>query len=532
MTNIFGTSYYNGVYHSFTKKCFDTSFWYLQKIVFPMAFLSSVLYSALSICEMFLIYTLCLFSFMSPFHSLIEVGKAIFSFETFFLVIAVVCISFASCCISVYALKGHPVVFWKDRLFGVGMFTVSNIVLDIAMAFVVKLCFSPFYTENSGFYILLGTLLTSVMASFYFFKEGHHFLSFDNIANNKNTIQLVNKDKDEFLGIVVSLVKIVVITNTICVIFDWSISDRGFIGCCRLPSVVAIWIVFGGFFRRKLLAQICPVVLMEALSFEIPGPRKSSVDNSKLYLTDILKIQQPNILKLLAFIYTEMLTRRVSTCRTLMRFNEPGYVPYLWISIRDVCYAVLGDFHDFIVEEKYRHVVERSAQGDNVNNSSVVSKRKFDSSVDGRKQDEMSVLKGKIGSEICIPGALKFLPPWWRQFCTILLYGVSPKVYNDYQLVMWAAKILTNAVCLSMDENSLSVVQLDANKIIEFLKILEAALNYHIEVLSKLTTEIPGQYGVLEMCVDVNETIVCCLNRITMAMELSRINYGQYEMVI
>ncbi|OUC49484.1 hypothetical protein D917_05351 [Trichinella nativa] len=408
------------------------------QIVFPMAFLSSVLYSALSICEI--------------------------------------------CFVKNYNL-GHPVVFWKDRLFGVGMFTVSNIVLDIAMAFVVKLCFSPFYTENSGFYILLGTLLTSVMASFYFFKEGHHFLSFDNIANNKNTIQLVNKDKDEFLGIVVSLVKIVVITNTICVIFDWSISDRGFIGCCRLPSVVAIWIVFGGFFRRKLLAQICPVVLMEALSFEIPGPRKSSVDNSKLYLTDILKIQQPNILKLLAFIYTEMLTRRVSTCRTLMRFNEPGYVPYLWISIRDVCYAVLGDFHDFIVEEKYRHVVERSTtQGDNVNNSSVVSKRKFDSSVDGRKQDE--TLKGKIRSEICIPGALKFLPPWWRQFCTILLYGVSPKVYNDYQLVMWAAK----------------------------------TLNYHIEVYSKLTTEIPGQYGVLEMCVDVNETIVCCLNRITMAM--------------
>ncbi|KAL1244211.1 Nucleoporin Ndc1 [Trichinella spiralis] len=512
MTNIFGTSYYNGVYHSFTKKCFDTSFWYLQKIVFPMAFLSSVLYSSLSICEMILIYTLCLFSLMSPFHSLIEVVKAIFSFETFLLVIAVISISFASCCICVYTLKGHPVVFWKDRLFGVGMFTVSNIVLDIAMAFVVKLCFSPFYTENSGFYIVLGTLLTSVMASFYFFKEGHHFLSFDNIANNKNTIQLVNKDKDEFLGIVVSLVKIVVITNTISVIFDWSISDRGFIGCCRLPSVVAIWIVFGGFFRRKLLAQICPVVLMEALSFEIPGPRKSSVDNSKLYLTDILKIQQPNILKLLAFIYTEMLTRRVSTCRTLMRFNEPGYVPYLWISIRDVCFSVLGDFYDFIVEEN------------------VVSKRKFDGSVDGRKQDE--TLKGKIRSEICIPGALKFLPPWWRQFCTILLYGVSPKVYNDYQLVMWAAKILTNAVCLSMDENSLSVVQLDANRIIEFLKNLNAALNYYIEVYSKLTAEIPGQYGVLEMCVDVNETIVCCLNRITVTMELNRINYGQYEMVI
>ncbi|XP_003373647.1 putative nucleoporin NDC1 [Trichinella spiralis] len=384
------------------------------------------------------------------------------------------------CFVKNYSL-GHPVVFWKDRLFGVGMFTVSNIVLDIAMAFVVKLCFSPFYTENSGFYIVLGTLLTSVMASFYFFKEGHHFLSFDNIANNKNTIQLVNKDKDEFLGIVVSLVKIVVITNTISVIFDWSISDRGFIGCCRLPSVVAIWIVFGGFFRRKLLAQICPVVLMEALSFEIPGPRKSSVDNSKLYLTDILKIQQPNILKLLAFIYTEMLTRRVSTCRTLMRFNEPGYVPYLWISIRDVCFSVLGDFYDFIVEEKYSHVLERSTtQGENVNNSSIVSKRKFDGSVDGRKQDE--TLKGKIRSEICIPGALKFLPPWWRQFCTILLYGVSPKVYNDYQLVMWAAKILTNAVCLSMDENSLSVVQLDANRIIEFLKNLNAALNYYIEV--------------------------------------------------
>ncbi|KAL1229924.1 hypothetical protein T4B_5302 [Trichinella pseudospiralis] len=531
MTNIFGTSYYSGVYHPFNKKCFNTSFWYLQKILFPMAFLSSILYSSLAICEMFLIYTLCLFSWMSPLHSLIKVVKAIFSFETLFLVIAVISISFMSCCISVYALKGHPVVFWKARLFSVGMFTVSNIVLDIAMAFVVKLCFSPFYTENSGFCIVLGTFLTSSMASFYFFKEGRHFLSFDDIANNKYAIQFVNKNKDEFLRIVVLLIKIILITITICIIFDWLISDDGFIGCCRLPSVVAIWIVFFGFFRRKLLAQICQVVLIEALSFEIPGPRKSIVDNSKLYLTDILKLQQPTVLKLLAFIYTEMLTRRVTTCRTLMKFNQPGFVPYLWISIRDICYAVLGDFNDFIVEEKYTNVTER-IYGGNAANSHNVSSWSFDGPVHGRKEDEISILKGKIRSEVSIPGALKLLPVWLRQFCITFLYGVSPKVYDDYQLVMWAARILTNVVCLSFGENSLSVVQLDANNAIQLLKDLNAALNYHIEVFPKLMPNIPGQYGILQMCAEVNDEITCCLNRITKTTELNRCNFGQYEMVI
>ncbi|KRX89601.1 hypothetical protein T4E_11526 [Trichinella pseudospiralis] len=309
--------------------------------------------------------------------------------------------------------------------------------------------------------------------------------------------------------------------------FYWMLSLA--VCCCHLDRV--FWL-----FSTKIARTNLPscfdrktVLYNEALSFEIPGPRKSIVDNSKLYLTDILKLQQPTVLKLLAFIYTEMLTRRVTTCRTLMKFNQPGehrdgieqfsmyipgFVPYLWISIRDICYAVLGDFNDFIVEEKYTNVTER-IYGGNAANSHNVSSWSFDGPVHGRKEDEISILKGKIRSEVSIPGALKLLPVWLRQFCITFLYGVSPKVYDDYQLVMWAARILTNVVCLSFGENSLSVVQLDANNAIQLLKDLNAALNYHIEVFPKLMPNIPGQYGILQMCAEVNDEITCCLNRIT-----------------